>query len=340
LTPFAQSRKHIKLPLVMTKFPRRKFLRLAAGTVVLAATTRVASALDYPTRPVNLVVQYFAGSLSDIVARVIAQSLSKRFGQQVIVEDQPGAGGNIATELVVRAHPDGYTLLNVVAANVWNATLYDNLNFNFIRDITPVACISRTPGVMVVHASFPAQTVPEFIAYAKANPGKINYASGGTGSFPHVAAELFKFMTGVDLVHVPYRSSYVPDLLGAQVHTVFSPIPTVVEQIRDGKLRALAVTGATPSPALPAIPTIDEFVPGYEATALNGIGAPKGTPPEIIDKLNAAVNAALADAELQARLAELGTVPSPMTAAEFGNFIVDETAKWGKIFRAAGIKAQ
>jgi tripartite-type tricarboxylate transporter receptor subunit TctC len=322
------------------KFPRRKFLWLAAGTAILPVTTRPLSALDYPTRPVYFIVQYFAGSLSDIVARVIAHSLSKQLGQQVIVENQPGAGGNIASEFVVRARPDGYTLLNIVSANVWNATFYENLAFKFIRDIAPVACISRTPGVMVVHASFPAKTVLEFVGYAKANPGKINFASGGTGSFPHVAAELFKFMAGVDLVHVPYRSSYVPDLLGAQVQTAFSPIPTVIEQIRDGKLRALAVTGATPSRALPGIPTVGEFVPGYEATALNGVGAPSGTPAEVVEKLNAVVNAALVDAGIQARLAELGTVPAPMSAAEFGKFIIDETQKWGKVFKAAGIKAQ
>jgi tripartite-type tricarboxylate transporter receptor subunit TctC len=322
------------------KFPRRKFLRLTAGTAALAATTRIASALDYPTRPVHLIVQYFAGSLSDIVARVIAQWLSKRLGQQIIVEDQPGAGGNVATEFVIRARPDGYTLLNVVSANVWNATLYNNLSFDFIRDIAPVACISRTPGVMVVHQSLPVRSVPEFVAYAKANPGKINFPSGGIGSFPHVATELFKFMAGVDLVHVPYRSSYIADLLGGQVQVAFSPITTVIEQIRDGKLRALGVTGAIPSPALVGLRTIGESIPGYEATALNGIGAPRGTPAEIIDKLNADVNAGLADAEIHARLAELGAGPASMTPAEFGKFIADETAKWGKVFKSAGIKAE
>jgi tripartite-type tricarboxylate transporter receptor subunit TctC len=304
------------------------------------ATTPLACALDYPARPVYLIVEYFAGSLSDIVARIIAQSLSKRLGQQVIVENQPGAGGNLATEMVVRARPDGYKLLNVASANVWNATLYENLSFNFIRDIAPVASISRTPGLMVVHPSFPAKTVSEFIAYAKAHPGKINFASGGVGSLPHVAAELFKYMARIDLVHVPYRSSYVPDLLGAQVQVAFSPIPTVIEYVREGKLRALAVTGATPSPSVPGVSTVGEFVPGYEATALNGIAAPKGTPDEIIAKLNEAANASLADLELRARLFELGTVPAPMTTAEFGTFIVDETAKWGGVFKSAGIKAE
>jgi tripartite-type tricarboxylate transporter receptor subunit TctC len=322
------------------KFPRRKFLRMVAGAAMLPVTTRFASAIDYPTRPVHLIVQYFAGSLSDIVARLMAQWLSKRLGQQVIVDDQPGAGGNIATEMVVGARPDGYTLLNVVSANVWNATLYENLSFNFIRDIAPVACISRTPGAIVVHPSFPAKTVPEFVAYAKANPGKINVASGGIGSFPHIAAELFKFMVGVDLFHVPYRSSYVPDLLSGQVQAAFSPIPTVIEQIREGKLHALAVTGATPSQALPELLTIGHFVPGYEASALNAIGAPRGTPAEIIDKLNGAINAGLVDSEIQARLAQLGSVTAPMTPAEFGKFIVDETAKWGKILKSAGIKAE
>ena len=336
---FLDSPNPIKLQTIM-RLPRRRFLCLAAGTTALAATARVASALDYPTRSVYLIVQYFAGSLSDIVSRVIAQWLSKRLEQQVIVEDQPGAGGSVATEFVIRARPDGYTLLNIVSANIWNATLYDNLSFNFIRDIAPVACISRTPGVMVVHPSFPAKTVPEFVAYAKANPSKINVPSGGIGSFPHVAAELFKFMAGVDLVHVPYRSSYVPDLLSGQMQAAFPPIPTVIPHIRDGKLRALAVTDATPSPALPGLLSIGEFVPGYEATALNGLGAPRGTPAEIIDKLNAAVNAGLADAKIQAQLAELGTVAAPMTTAEFGKFVVDETVRWGKLFKAAGIKAQ
>jgi tripartite-type tricarboxylate transporter receptor subunit TctC len=322
------------------KFLRRKFLRLAAGAATLPVTTRLASALDYPTRPVYLIVQYFAGSLSDIVARLIAQWLSKRLGQQVIVDDQPGAGGNLATDMVVRARPDGYTLLNVVSANVWNATLYENLSFNFIRDVAPVACISHTPGVIVVHPSFPAKTVPEFVAYAKGNPGKINVASGGTGSFPHVAAELFKFMVGADLVHVPYRSSYIADLLGGQVQAAFSPIPTVIEQIRAGKLRPLAVTGATPSQALPGLLTVGDFVRGYEVTALNGIGAPRGTPAEIIEQLNDAINAGLADSEIQARLAQLGTVPAPMTPAEFGKFLFDETEKWGKVFKSAGIKAE
>lgn len=288
----------------------------------------------------HFVVAFFAGSLSDILARAIAEALSKQLGQQIIVDDQPGAGGNLATAMVVRASPDGYTLLEATSANVWNATLYDNLSFDFIRDIAPVASISRTPGVMAVTPSFPAQTVPEFMAYAKANPGKINMASGGIGSLPHVAGELFKFMTGINLVHVPYRGSYLPDLLGGQVQVAFGPIPTLIEQIRAGKLRPLAVTGANPSPALPNIPTLGQFVPGYEASGFNGVGAPKKTPTEIIYKLNAAVNAVLADSEVQERFAQLGTVPVLMTPAEFGKLIVDESQKWGNVFKSASIRLE
>jgi tripartite-type tricarboxylate transporter receptor subunit TctC len=301
---------------------------------------RFVLASDYPSRPVHFVVAFFAGSLSDILARAIAEALSKQLGQQIIVDDQPGAGGNLATAMVVRASPDGYTLLEATSANVWNATLYDNLGFDFIRDIAPVASISRTPGVMAVTPSFPAQTVPEFMAYAKANPGKINMASGGIGSLPHVAGELFKFMTGINLVHVPYRGSYLPDLLGGQVQVAFGPIPTLIEQIRAGKLRPLAVTGANPSPALPNIPTLGQFVPGYEASGFNGVGAPKKTPTEIIYKLNAAVNAVLADSEVQERFAQLGTVPVLMTPAEFGKLIVDGSQKWGNVFKSASIRLE
>jgi len=258
----------------------------------------------------------------------------------VVVEDQPGAGGNLATAMVVRAPPDGYTLLAVTSANAANATLYSNLSFDFVRDLSPVACIAQTPAVLVVNPLFPARTAAEFIAYAKANPGKINVASGGVGTLPHIAAELFKSMIGVDLVHVPYSSSYLPDLLGGQVQASFSPIPTVIEQIKAGKLRALAVTGATASSSLPGIPTLGEFVPGYEASAFNGVGAPRGTPSEILDKLNDATNAGLADREIQARLAQLGSVPTPMSRIEFGKFIVEYTEKWGKAIRDAGIKAQ
>jgi tripartite-type tricarboxylate transporter receptor subunit TctC len=322
------------------KLNRRTFLRLVAGIAAFPATQGAVWAIDYPSRPVRLLVEFFPGGLGDIIARVIAQWLSNRLGQQVIVEDQPGAGGNLATGMVVRAPPDGYTLLGATSANAWNAALYQNLHFDFIRDIAAVACISQTPAVLVVNPSFPARTVFEFIAYGKANPGKINIASSGVGSLPHVAAALFKFMTGIDFVHVQYSNSYLPDLLGGQVQASFSPIPTVIEQIKGGALRPLAVTGAAPSPSLPGLPTVGEFVPGYEASAFNGVGAPKGTPSEILDKLNVAINAGLADSTIQARLAELGSVPAPMSRAEFGKFLVDYTDKWGRLIRAAGIKAQ
>jgi len=319
---------------------RRTFLRGAAATLVIPSALRSAWALDYPTHPVHVVVEFFAGGLGDLIARVVAQWLSNRLGQHVVVENQPGAGGNLATERVVRAPPDGYMLLAASSANAWNATLYRTLSFDFIRDIAPVACIAQTPAVLVVNPAFPAATVPEFIAYAKANPGKINVASSGVGSLPHVAAELFKFTTGVRFVQVQYSSSYIPDLLGGHVQASFSPIPTVIEQIKAGKLRALAVTGATSSSSLPGIPTLDKFVPGYEASAFNGIGAPRGTPAEIMDKLNEAVNAGLADPKIQARLAQLGSVPAPMSRAEFGKFVVEYTDKWRRVIRAAGIKAQ
>jgi tripartite-type tricarboxylate transporter receptor subunit TctC len=315
-------------------------LYLAGSVAAVPSFLRFVLASDYPSRPVHFVVAFFAGSLSDILARAIAEALSKQLGQQIIVDDQPGAGGNLATAMVVRASPDGYTLLEATSANVWNATLYDNLGFDLIRDIAPVASISRTPGVMAVTPSFPAQTVPEFMAYAKANPGKINMASGGIGSLPHVAGELFKFMTGINLVHVPYRGSYLPDLLGGQVQVAFGPIPTLIEQIRAGKLRPLAVTGANPSPALPNIPMLGHFVPGYEASGFNGVGAAKKTPTEIIYKLNAAVNAVLADSEVQERFAQLGTVPVLMTPAEFGKLIVDESQKWGNVFKSASIRLE
>jgi len=320
------------------EIPRRPFLHLAGGAAAAFAFSNLAAALDYPKRPVRFVVAFFAGSLSDILARSIAPSLSKHLGQEVIVDDQPGAGGNLATNIVVRASPDGYTLLEATSANVWNAALYDTLNFDFIRDIAPVAGISRTPAVLTVTPSFPAKTVPDFISYARANPGKINMASGGIASLPHVAGELFKFMTGINLVHVPYRGSY-PDLLGGQVQVAFGPIPTLIEQIRAGKLRALVVTGAGPSEALPDLPTLGQFVPDYEASAFNGVGAPKKTPDEIIYRFNAAVDAALQDPEVQKRFAQLGTVPASMTPGEFAKLIVDESDKWAKVFKAAGIKA-
>jgi tripartite-type tricarboxylate transporter receptor subunit TctC len=323
------------------KLPRRKFLHLAAGAAALPTMSRVAWAQTYPTRPVHLIVGFAAGGPNDISARLMGQWLSERLGQQFVVENRPGAGGNVATELVVRAPADGYTLLLVPAPAAINATLYDNLSFNFIRDIAPVAGILRVPEVMVVNPSVPANTVPEFIAYAKANPGKINMASAGNGSVPHVAGELFKFMAGVDLVRVGYRGGgpALIDLLGGQVQVMFEPTLSTIAYIRAGRLRALAVTSATRSPALPDVPTMSEFIPGYEATAWFGIGAPKDTPTEIIGGLNTEVNAGLADPKIKERLADLGGVPMPMTPVEFGKLIADETEKWSKVVRAANIKA-
>jgi tripartite-type tricarboxylate transporter receptor subunit TctC len=322
------------------KLPRRNFLHLAAGAVALPALPRIARADSYPTRPVHLIVGFAAGGPNDISARLMGQWLSERLGQPFIVENRTGAGGNVGTELVVQAPADGYALLLVPAPAAINATLYDNLNFNFIRDIAPVAGILRVPEVMVVNPSVPANSVPEFIAYAKANPGKINMASAGNGSVPHVAGEMFKVMAGVDLVKVSYRGGgpALTDLIGGQVQVMFEPTLSTIAYIRAGKLRALAVTSETRSPALPDIPTVGEFVPGYAATAWFGIGAPKGTPTEIIDKLNSGVNAGLADPKIKERLADLGGVPMPMTPAEFAKLIADETVKWGKVIRAANIK--
>ena len=324
------------------KLPRRTFLHLAAGAAALPAVPRIALAETYPTRPVHLIVGFAAGGPNDISARLMGQWLSERFGQSFVIENRPGAGGNVATELVVHAPADGYTLLLVPAPAAINATLYANLNFNFIRDIAPVAGILRVPEVMVVNPSVPANTVPEFIAYAKANPGKINMASAGNGSVPHVAGEMFKVMAGVDLVKVGYRGGgpALIDLMGGQVQVMFEPTLSTIAYIRAGKLRALAVTSATRSPALPDIPTLGEFVPGYEATAWFGIGAPKGTPIQIIDKLNSEVNAGRADPKIKERLADLGGIPMPMTPAEFAKLIANETEKWGKVVRAANIKPE
>jgi tripartite-type tricarboxylate transporter receptor subunit TctC len=322
------------------KLRRRKFLHLAAGAAGLSALPRAALALDYPTRPVRFIVGYPAGNGSDIAARLVAQSLSERLGQQFIVENRPGASTNIATEVVVRSPSDGYTLLLTSSANAVNATLYPNLSFNFIRDIAPVAGIARAPVVIVVNQSFPAKTVSEFIAYAKANPGKITMASSGTGTGQHIAGELFKMMTGVDLVHVPYRGSFVPDLLAGQVQMAFAPMPQVIEYIRTGRLRALAVTSAMRSEALPSIRTVAEFVPGYEASVWLGVGAPKNTHAEIIDKLNREINAGLADPQLKVRFAGIALEPMSMTPAEFGKFITEETEKWGKVVKFANIKPE
>jgi tripartite-type tricarboxylate transporter receptor subunit TctC len=311
---------------------------MAAGAAALPTLSRFARAESYPTRPVRVIAGYAAGGGPDIVARLMSQWLSERFQQQFIVENRTGAGTNLATEAVVRALPDGYTLLEVTASNAFNAALYNNLSFDFIRDIAPIASISRTPFVMEVNPLVPVKTVPEFIVYAKANPGKLNMASNGIGSAGHIAGELFETMTGVNMVHVPYRGNYLPDLLAGQTQVTFSPIPTSIEQIRAGKLRALAVTTARRVEALPDIPTVDEFVPGYEASGWIGFGAPKNTPTEIVDKLNKEISAGVADPKMKARLMDVGSVPMAMTPAEFGKLIADETEKWGKVIRAGNIK--
>jgi tripartite-type tricarboxylate transporter receptor subunit TctC len=322
------------------KLLRRQFLHLAAGTTIaLSATSRIARAQTYPTRPVRLIVPFGPGGGTDIVARLIGQWLSERLGQTFVIENRPGAGGNLGTEAVVRAPPDGYTLALIGAPSAINATLYDNLTFNFIRDIMPVAIIVRFPNVLVVNPSVPARTVPEFIAYAKANPGKVNMASAGSGGPTHVFGELFKLMAGIEILHVPYRGSFLSDLLGGQVQLVFGPISQLLEYIRAGKLRALAVTTANRQAVLPDVPAVREFLPRYEASAWYGIGAPAGTPSELVGTLNREINAALTDPEVKARLAALGIVPMPATPSEFGTFIAAETEKWAKVIRAANIKA-
>jgi tripartite-type tricarboxylate transporter receptor subunit TctC len=302
--------------------------------------SRMATALDYPMRPVHLIVGFAAGGPNDIAARLMAQWLSGRLGQPFVVENRPGAATNLATELVVHAPADCYTLLLVGASAAINATLYDNLNFNFIRDIVPVAGIMRAPAVMVVHPSVPARTVPEFISYAKANPAKINMASAGNGSVPHVAGELFKFMAGVDMVHIPYRGDLpaLTDLLAGRVQVYFASLPGSIQYIRAGTLRALAVTSGARSPVLPDVPAVGDFVPSYEATSWFGFGAPKNVPADIVDKLNSETTAGLADPKIKERLADLGGVAMPMSAAEFGKLITNETDKWGKVIRTAGIK--
>jgi tripartite-type tricarboxylate transporter receptor subunit TctC len=327
----------------MPKLPhRRRFLHLAAGAAVLPAVSRIAWAQAYPTRPVRVIVGFTAGSAPDIVARLMGQWLSERLGQQFLVENRPGAGTNIGTELVVRAPADGYTLLLVGAPNAINTTLYDKLSFNFLRDIAPVAGISRERIVMVVHPSFPAKTVPEFIAYAKANPGKVTMASPGNGSSPHVSGELFKMMAGIDMIHVPYRGGgqVMTDLIAGQVQVSFIGLTVAIEHIRSGKLRALAVTAATRSDVLPDIPTVSDFVPGYEASAFWGVGAPRNTPAEIIDKLNKEINAVLSDPEPKRRLAEGGGTVLVGSPADFGKFVAAETEKWAKVIKFANIKPE
>jgi tripartite-type tricarboxylate transporter receptor subunit TctC len=322
---------------------RRRFLHLAAGAAaIFPAVSRVAWAQTYPTRPVRIIVPAAAGGGNDIVARLIGQWLSERLGRQFIIENRPGAGSIIGTEAVVRASPDGYTLLLVSPPQVVNATLYEKLNYNFLRDIAPVASIFRDLYVMAVHPSFPAKTVPEFIVYAKANPDKINMASGGNGSGPHVTGELFKMMAGINMVHVPYRSTgqALTDLLGGQAQVMFASVPSSVEHIRAGKLRALAVTAAMGSEALPDIPTMGDFVPGYEASSVWGLGAPRNTPTEIIDKLNKEINAVLADPKMKARLVDLGGTVLSSSPADFGKLLADETEKWAKVIKFAGIKVE
>ncbi|MGE5366027.1 MAG: Bug family tripartite tricarboxylate transporter substrate binding protein [Betaproteobacteria bacterium] len=321
---------------------RRQFLSLAARVAALSALSRVASALDYPTRPVRLILSFPAGGPNDVVGRLLGQCLSERLGQPFVIENRSGAGGTVGTEVVVRATPDGYTLLQVNTPNAINATLYDNLSYNFIRDIAPVASIIRTPLVMEVNPSFPAKTLPEFIAFAKANPGKINMASGGNGTPGHVAGELFKMMVGVSMVHVPYRGGALAltDLLGGQVQVLIDPIPASIGYLRAGKLRALAVTTTTRSDVLPDVPTVGEFVPSYEASAWYGIAAPRGTSSEIIDRLNSAINACLADPTLKARLAGVGGIPFLSSPTDFGRFIAAETEKWAKVIKSAGIKQE
>jgi tripartite-type tricarboxylate transporter receptor subunit TctC len=322
------------------KLPRRKFLHLAAGAAAVAMS-RIALALDYPTRPVRLIVGFPPGGSTDSIARLMGQWLSERLGQPFIIENRPGAGSNIGTEAVVRAAPDGHTLLLVFSANAINATFYDKLKFNFIRDIAPIASIMRVPSVMVVNPSVSAKTIPEFIAYAKGNPGKLNMASGGNGTPAHVSGELFKMMTGVNMVHVPYRGGApaLIDLIAGQVQVIFASMPETIAYVRNGRLRALAVTTATRSDALPDVPTVSEFVPGYEASGWYGIGGPKNMPAEILDKLNKEINAGLADPKMKTRLANIGGVSMPMTPAEFGEFIAEDTEKWDKVVKFAGIKA-
>jgi tripartite-type tricarboxylate transporter receptor subunit TctC len=324
------------------KLSRRQFLHLVAGAAALPAVSRVATAQAYPSQPVRIIVPVPPGGALDIIARLMGQWLSERLGQPFVIENRPGAGTNIGVEAVVRAPADGYTLLLIPASVTINATLYKKLNFNFIRDIVPIAMISQVPLVMEVNLSIPARTVPEFIAYAKSNPGKVNMASGGNGSPAHIGGELFKMMTGVNMLHVPYRGGApaLTDLMGGQVQVMFSPLPESIATIKAGKVRALAVTTPKRSEALPDVPTAGEFVPGFEASTWQGIGAPKNTPAEIVATLNKEINAALADPKIKARLANLGGVPMPMPPADFENFIVAETEKWAKVIRATNIKVE
>jgi tripartite-type tricarboxylate transporter receptor subunit TctC len=324
------------------KFSRRQIPHLLTGAIAASAAPRFAAAQAYPTRPVRLIVGFAAGGSTDISARLIAQWLTERLGQAFVVENRPGAGSNIAAEAVVNAPADGYTLLVGATANAINATLYDKLNFNFMRDTVPIAGIIRVPNVMEVNLSVPARTVPEFITYAKANPGKISMASGGVGASSHMSGELFKFMTGINMVHVPYRgvAPALADLIGGQVQVLFDTMPNTIEYIKTGKLRALAVTTTTRNAAMPDLPSVAEFLPGYESSAWYGVSAPKGTPADIVEKLNKEINAGLSDSKLGARLTDLGGIPLQGSSGDFGKLIAEETEKWAKVIRAANIKAE
>jgi tripartite-type tricarboxylate transporter receptor subunit TctC len=322
------------------KLRRRQFLSLAGGALALPALSTRGMTQTYPARPVRMIIGYPPGGSADITARLITQWLSERLGQSFIVESRPGGGTNIATEAVINATPDGYTLLLVAPANAINATLYEKLNHNFLRDIEPIAGLIRFPNVVVVNPSLPVKTIPELIDYAKANPGKLNMASSGNGSTIHMSGELFKMMTGINMIHVPYRGGALAltDMMGGQVQVMFDNIPTAAEFVRSGKLRGLAVTGAARSETLPELPTVADFLPGYEATSWYGVGAPKGTPAEIIDKLNREINAILADLKTKARFAELGATLLPGSPSEFGKLVADETEKWGKVVKFSGSK--
>lgn len=320
------------------KLPRRTFLHLAASTVAVPAVSRVARADTYPSRPVRIINGFAAGGTSDIIGRVMAKWLSERLGQQFVVENRPGAGGNMATEAVAHSEPDGYTLLWTTSPNAINATLYERLNFNFVRDFAPVAGVFRVASIVEINQSFPAKSLPDFIAYAKANPGKVNMATAGNGSMPHVMGELFNYMAGVKITAVPYRTNFLPDVIGGQVQTVFDLMPSSIGYIRDGKLRALAVTTSTRSKVLPDVPTVNEFVPGYEASTWNGVSVPVNTPPAIVERLNAQISAGLSNPDLIGRLADLGAETLPTTPAEFAKLIADDVQKWAKVITFANIK--
>jgi tripartite-type tricarboxylate transporter receptor subunit TctC len=319
---------------------RRRFLQLASGAIALPASLRLARAQTYPSRPVRLIIGYTPGGSADLTARLMGQWLSEKLGQSFVVENRPGASTNIATEAVLRAAPDGYTLLLVAPANAINATLYDKLNFNFIREVEPIAGLIRFPNVVVVNPSLPVKSIPELIAYAKANPGKLNMASSGNGSTIHMSGELFKMLTDINMVHVPYRGGApaLTDLIAGQVQVMFDNLPTCAEHVKSGKLRGLAVTSTTRSEVLPDLPTVADFLPGYEASAWYGIAAPKGTPAEIVDRLNRTINEILADPKVKAKFSEYGAILLPGSAADFGKLLADETEKWAKVVKFSGAK--